>query len=92
MTKEQPAKKDEDAHVPKQVLVARMYKGKQEFLVHWEGWSVKLKDLTWEPRNHAVFKTPEGKAIRDKYEVWAKKQQPTLWPPKSGVQAKDYCS
>ena len=40
---------DDGALIVKKVLVARLYNGKQEFLVHWEGYSAKVGDLTWEP-------------------------------------------
>jgi hypothetical protein len=79
---------DDGALIVKKVLVARLYNGKQEFLVHWEGYSAKVGDLTWEPgADLAQFNG--GKAAKKLYVDWAKTQN-NMWPPKSGVSALDY--
>ena len=79
---------DDGALIVKKVLVARLYNGKQEFLVHWEGYSAKVGDLTWEPgADLAQFNG--GKAAKKLHVDWAKTQN-NMWPPKSGVSALDY--
>ena len=81
---------DGNDFLPFKVLVARMYSGKQEYLVQWADYSAKLKDLTWE-KVGVMNSTKEGKAAKKAYIEWARAQEPLQWPPMCGVDARDYC-
>ena len=70
---------------PENILVARTYRGKVQYLVKWKGHTLQLVDLTWESHSNLAKHGQLGRSLMQDY-----KSNASCWPPASGVNAKDF--